>query len=155
LFLNQFSHYQLVSYFLAKVGCTFIVLRVCEILPLLATQPLVFRHTKLMTLACRLSDCPTCRLDRKGVKRHVLRYMWDSAGSQRSRLFWTEGFVLTVKLFVKFVTFSALTTGRRKLPSLKERAWTTPTCFACYSYVTSSSPPSSHHNNFRLSPRSL
>ena len=61
LFLNQFSHYQLGSYFLTKVGCTFIVLRVCEMLPRLATQPLGFRHTKLMALASRikrLSDLP-------------------------------------------------------------------------------------------------
>ena len=28
-------------------------------LPRLATQPLVFRHTKLMALVCLISDCPT------------------------------------------------------------------------------------------------
>jgi len=49
-----------------------------------------------MALACRISDCPAICLDRKCVKRPVLRYLWDSAGSQRLHLFWTECLVLTI-----------------------------------------------------------
>jgi hypothetical protein len=105
-----------------------------------------------MALACRISDCPAICLDRKCVKRPVLRYLWDSAGSQRLHLFWTECLVLTIAVCTVCDLFSTDKCSKLvavKLRSLNDRAWTTPTCFARHSYLTSYAPPSSHHVNFR------
>ena len=126
-------------------------------LPCLATQPSGSRYTKIYEVNGtgvshkRLSDLPP-RSEVREKARFATFVRW------RRKSAFASVTNQRLKLFVLFVTSSALVqqAGRRKLPSFNERTWTTPTCFTCHSYLTSSSPPSSRHSNFRfLSPRSF